>query len=225
MAIKELFRDVRADLNRMDKDTFFPQWLRAAEYRINNVLRDRRMVTRAILPITETTFPVPEDFLEAESMSIQSAAFGNVPGEKRGTLQYVPTEMVDDDVDTWRPFYNSQHPRFFTTHGRFIELVRWQAPAEINFQIQLYYFAELPKLNPEVETSTNWFLDKAPHIYKNAMLHFGFLHLEEPETARNYLEMAAGEIEAINAISENMKHGTGPLIMRRPATRMGGRHS
>lgn len=214
---KTLFEDVAFDLNRMDKARFMPSWLRSAEMRINQILRVGDMVKRGLLEVTERNFAAPPDFLAIESFSVQGGTSPLAIGNAAGALLYAPAADVDSDVSGQ---YRTLKPRYFTRRGNFFELMRWNSGEA--FQLQLYYFASLPPLTKD--ESTSWLLEKAPHIYKNAMLHFGFLHLEESGTAADYMAMVANEIAGMNEVYTAEKTSAGPLIPR-PVPRSGWRHS
>lgn len=215
----QLFSDLASAVNRQDKIDLMPSWLSSAEFRLNNLLRDREMVTRAIMQVTDLVFATPPDFLEADTMSIQAGTVNGVPSDRKGALFYVPPSEVDNDTENT---FVTDNPHWFTTRGKYIELVGWRA-LNIDFQVQLYYYAKLPKLvNDE---STNWLLDQAPHLYENAMAHFAYQHLHEWDLADKMLQMVAAECASMNERTQSMKYGTGPLIKRPPAQRMGGRHS
>lgn len=211
MTRAELLALAAEEINRQDKTSKLPGWLASAEFRINNLLRDRRMVQRALLPIpADGYFTTPNDFLEADSLAIQNYNLVNgflKPGSKIGTPRYVSAEAVDENPDG----YVTPFPGWFTTRGQFIELVGWSSPKPI--QAQLFYFAKLPKLIND--TDTNWLLEEAPHIYVNAIAHFGFKHLEEDERATMLLQEVAAELQAMTDRSAEMKTLAGPLIAQR----------
>lgn len=212
-----LFAEVAKELNRQDKLEFLPSWLTSTEFRVNQLLRDRRMIERAILRVDTNEFPVPDDFLETESLSIQDGSLFPAFGAKAsGALFYTPPDQLDSDPKA----FVTESPHWFTVRGRYMELAGWRVSTP--FQVRLFYYAELrPLLNDD---STNWLLEKAPHIYRHGMLHFGFQHLEEYDVANNFLTTMVTEIQGINEIAKATKHGNGPLIMR-PSQKLGGRHS
>lgn len=206
---EELFAAVAADLNREDKMDRLPQWLESAEFRINAALRDERMVKRAVLEITETTFPVPPDFIEPQTTTIRHHITDPVrPGEVVGAAKYMPPDQIDDGWST--PLPNAPRgPLWYTMRGRNFELGNWNA--EGPFQVDLWYYANLMKL---VEpTDTNFLLTIAPHIYVDAMSHFGFRHLQEFDNADRCLVSMTAEIQFLNDKNEATKF-KGPLIAR-----------
>lgn len=214
-----LFSELAEEINRQDKEHLMPTWLIGAEFRLNNLLRDREMIARAILQVTERVFPGPPDFLEAESLSIQDGTINGVPNTKRGSLFYIPATEVDNDTDNR---FVTASPQWFTTRGsKYIELVGWTGTGD--FQVQLYYYAKLPALTED--NHTNWLLDSAPHLYKSAMKYFAYTDLEEYTIADRFLAATAAECQAMNDRSQAMKYGTGPLIRRPNPVRFGGRHS
>lgn len=206
-----LFTAVLEDTNREDKADRLPEWLASAEFRINLALRDERMIKRAVLEITETTFPVPPDFIAPKgNLSIRKHLSDPIrPGEVVGALAYFPSDQIDNGLANPSSAF-PRPPRWFTKRGRNIELGGWNSPGP--FQIDMWYYAELPKLT--ADDSTNWLMEKAPHVYKDAMLHFAFLHLQEFDTADRCLMRMTAEIQFMNDKAEENKHGDGPLIMR-----------
>lgn len=212
MTRAELFAQVADEINRKDKTDRIPGWLSSAEFRINNLLRDRRMVQRAILPLDSGYFTTPSDFLEAESLSVQHRNLVDdtlQPGGRIGTPKYVSADVYDDTPADY--VCTPAFPKWFTTRGAYIELVGWISTQPI--QAQLFYYAKLPKLTADV--STNWLLDEAPHIYVYAIAALAFQHLEEYDTAQRHLEMVSAECQAMNDRTQEMKTLSGPLIKQR----------
>jgi hypothetical protein len=217
----QLYASVKFELNRQDRDQFFDEWLASAEFRINKLLRAREMIQRATVVITETLFPLPSDFIAIDSVGLRIAgANQNDIGRRAGTLRYIPIDAINSGSAELP--YPGTTPGWFTVRGREIELGPWNNSAA-NYQIDLSYFANLPKLI--ANDSTNWLLTQAPHIYRNAMLHFGFNSLMEYDTAGAMMTNVITEIQMMNDAAEAEKMAAGPLIMARPARKMGGRNS
>lgn len=213
----QLFAEVLADCNREDKADRLPGWLASAEFRINNKLRDQRMVQRAVLEITEMVFPVPPDLIAPKSMSIRVASVTpGSPGDIVGGALYIAADMLDNGLAD-PAVYEPRGPRFFTMRGRSIELGNWNLAGE--YQVDLWYYANLPVLDSD--TSTNWLLTVAPHIYKDAMLHFAFLHLQEFDTSDRCLVRMSAELDFLNEQNKELLQGSGPLIQR-PTPGFGG---
>lgn len=220
MTRAELFASVLDDLNREDKANKCPEWLASAASRINMFLRDERMVKRAIMPITETLFALPPDYLQQKSIALRNGTLTTpiTPGSHAGGLQYIPADDLDSGIA--RLPFPATKPVWYTIRGREIELGAWNGSNP--YQVDLFYYAELPVLSQD--TDTNWLLTKYPQIYKNAMLHFGFNHLLEYDTASGFMSSVMAEIQTLNDNAEKEKYGSGPLVMSAPR-RIGGRRS
>lgn len=220
----ELYTSVLSSLNRDDEPPErLDEWLVSATFRINQLLRANEQVIPATLPVTETLFPVPDNFLEYKSLSILSGvstdtATAQLTGNTLGELQFFPA--VDVDGGRLPTFYPNNRPRWFTQRGRFIELGPWVG--DTAYTVRLWYYAELPVLREA--TDTNWLLSKAFHIYKNAMLHFGHNHYLEFDTASGYMGSVMAECQQMNENAKMAQYGAGPLIMA-PARKLGGRRS
>lgn len=207
---QELFRQVLSDLNRLDKGDMLPGWLESAEFIIHENLRHERMVKHAVLPVTETVFPVPPNFIDAHgNISIRAGSDPTSPGPILASLRYMPSDQVDDkegEPDAWDP----RGPLWYTLKGRNIVLAGWNKSGP--FLVDMWYYGKLDKLPND--TSSNWLLDEANHIYKDAMLYFGFRHLQEFDTADRHLASAVGFISKMNDNAEKRKAGSGALIAR-----------
>lgn len=209
----ELFASVLRDLNREDKEPYLAEWLTSAEFRINAALRIDDMIKRTVTDLDEKLISPPIDFVAVKQLSLLLGS-GIVPGTRAGDLGYMPSNLFDEGN-----YELQSRPTFYTTRGKVFEFIGWTGPGP--YQLDMRYYAELPKL-PNDE-STNWFLDKAPHVYREAMLHFGFRHLKEYDTANTCLTTMTQEITFLND-QDQQKQIAGPLVMR-PPRKLGGRHS
>ena len=208
---QQLFTEVASDINRLDKADRMPGWLASAEFLINETLRDDRMVKHSVLPITERNFPVPPNFLEAQGeLQIREGADPSLPGKVLASLRYMSaTEVADGwgEPDPWDP---PRGPYWYTVRGREYQLAGWNFDRA--YLVDLYYFGTLDTLPND--NSSNWLLTAAPHIYKEGMKHFAYIHLEEPEMADRALGNMTGAISLLNNNTEKRKTPQGPLIRR-----------
>lgn len=227
MTRAELRQAVADGLNRKDliASPITKGWIASATTRINTMLRHRAMMKHKIIAVDKPIFALPGDFLEAQSMSVNRDIPGGTirPGAARGPLEYAPAAeirtMASESLmrDDWCG------PRWFTTHGLNMEVAPWKNDGERSYQADLWYFAKI--VLPDDDDATNFFLTDYPHVYINACMTYGHRFLLEPGMAMGYEQIFAAEIQAINDAEENARIGRGPLIMRPPTRRLGGRHS
>lgn len=225
MTRAELRQAVADGLNRKDLMTspITNGWIASATTRINTMLRHRAMMKHKIIAVQSHIFALPNDFLEAQSLAINRAVNGGTitPGAARGPLEYAPpAEIRTMAADSLR-MDNWCGPRWFTTHGLNMELAPWKDERE--YQADLWYYGKIV-LGAE-DTATNFFLNDYPHVYINACMTYGHRFLLEHDTAMGYEQIFAAEIQAVNDAEENARIGRGPLIVRPPTRRLGGRHS
>lgn len=208
-------------LNRKSLTTVANTWITSATTRINTTLRHRAMLAHKVLPVTGRVFAAPADFIEAETARLNREPGGGeiVTGAPVGELVYAPpSEITGMAANASRA---SLAPKYFTTHGLQFELAPWRAERE--YQMDLWYYRKLSLLN--VDSATNFFLTEFPHVYLNAVMAFGHRFLLEHDTALGYEAIFGAEIQAINDAEAAAKHGNGPLIVRPPSRRIGGRFS
>jgi hypothetical protein len=211
-----LFSAVLRDLgNREDKADFLPEWLTSAEFRINSALRVDDMVKRSVTSLAETLISPPSDFIAPKQATLRKGS-GALPGVLSGQLVYMPSDIFDSGE-----YVIGTQPIFYTQRGKVLEFAGWTDSVG-PWQLDLRYYAELPKL-PE-DGSTNWLLEKAPHIYRMAMMYFGYQNMQEFDNANNILVTITQEIQFMNDQNDKNQYGSGPLIMR-PPRKIGGRHS
>lgn len=215
----QIFADVLADINREDKADRLPGWLSDAENIINQSLRVEQMLTRATLDLSEMVFKVPPDFLAPKSITVRSGVTGDtVLGTPKNPLNYIPADQLENGWAT--PVEPGINPRWYTIRGHEIEMGGWTAPGP--FQIDMRYYGRIPPLS--LDTSSNWLSIEHTTLYKNAMKHFAFQHLQEFAVADRFMGLAVAQIQEMNDKNDEKKYGAGPLIAR-PARRIGGRHS
>lgn len=206
----QLFKDVASDINRLDKGALMESWLSSAEFLINETLRDDRMIKHSVLPITERNFPAPPNFLEAQgTLSIRLGSDPTAPGEVVTTLKYMPPDQTGDgwgNPDPWHP----RGPLWYTVRGREYQLTGWNIDQP--YLVDLWYFGVIDKLPND--NSSNWLLDYAPHVYREAMKHFAYINLEEFELSDRSLGNMSGAISVLNNNTEKRKTSGGPLIQR-----------
>lgn len=227
MTRAELRQAVADGLNRKDlmSSPITNGWIASATTRINTMLRHRAMMKHKIIAVQSHIFALPPDFLEAQSVAINRDVSGGIitPGAPRGPLEYAPPAEIRTMAEDSLRRENWCGPRWFTTHGLNMELAPWKNDGQQNYQTDLWYYAKI--VLPAADDATNFFLTDYPHVYINACMTYGHRFLLEHDTAMGYEQIFAAEIQAINDAEENARIGRGPLIMRPPTRRLGGRHS
>lgn len=206
-------------LNRQDLSAVADTWITSTTTRINTLLRHRSMLKHAVLEVTDAVFAAPPDFIEAESVRVNTSPAGGAiaPGTARGVLVYAPPSQITEMSALAQ--HEGCHPEFYTMHGLQFELAPWRDAGP--YQIDLWYYAKLTL--PVSDAATNFFLDEYPHVYLNGVMTFGHRFLLEPDAAMGYEALFGAEIQAINDSEGEAKIGQGPLIVPPRGRSIGGR--
>jgi len=146
----DLLAAVASWADRTDLTSVIPDFVTAAESRINRDLRVRRMVTNTTLTTTSgtQTLALPTDYLEAENLTLS----GTSPP---GALSVITPELMDRKYPA---NYQTGQPVVYTTVGS--NLILGPTP-DGAYALSLDYYQRLGLAS----SSTNWVMTYNPMVY------------------------------------------------------------
>jgi hypothetical protein len=157
MTYAELKSAIADFLNRQDLTSVIPTFIQLAEASINRTVRHRRMLSRATATLTTQFTDLPDDFLEAKNIQINS--------EPITPLSFVTMEHAD--LLRAGIYQSAGKPKYYTLVGDTIEVV---PNPDAEYTIELSYYARVPVLSEAAPT--NWLLDNSPDAYLyGALIH------------------------------------------------------
>jgi hypothetical protein len=187
---------IAPDLIRLAEDMFNYGYGKEGEALYMPPLRTRDMETRATITAESEYIAVPEDFLEARSMT--------VTGSPEDSLHYSTPQQFADAASS----QTGGTPQTYTiVDGSF----RF-GPSPASSGIELIYFAKVPALTSEAPT--NWLMTKLPTAYLyGALFHSGPYIGDEAASAR-WFGMCSAVIKSYQRQDRISRYGGASLVMR-----------
>lgn len=170
-------------LNRSDLTTIIPDFITAAEARLNARIRTRDMEVIASVTFDASgEYTLPADYLEWRSLSINSTPTAR------------PEFTEPDSAEFMYKFRPNSPSQYFTIIGTKIKL----QPSYTGTGTFVYY-GKIASLS--VGSPTNWLLTKAPDVYLYATLVEGAFYLKDETAAVGYtqkLETALDNLQMVD---------------------------
>jgi hypothetical protein len=190
---------IAPDLIRLSEDMFNYGYGVEGEALYMPPLRTRDMETRATITADQEYMAVPDDFLEARSMT--------VTGSPEDSLHYSTPQQFADAASS----YTSGTPQTYTiVDGSF----RF-GPAPTSSSIELIYFAKIPALTEDDDT--NWLLTKLPTAYLYGALFQSSVYTGNPEDdarGAQWFRMCAAILKSYQRQDRMSRYGGASLVMR-----------
>lgn len=195
--LTELTASVADWLNRADLSSRVPDFIALAEADLNSKLRVQQMVKTKTAVLSSTRYPLPSDWLEAHSITVDQT--------RNSRLQYAPP---DELYRIREEMSHIKYPTHYSLWGGNIEV----APVNADVTVQMSYYARLTGLS--ATNPTNWLLTLRPDAYLyGALVHAAPYLVEDERTA----VWAAGYANAINSLNDadtKARFSGAPLVRR-----------
>lgn len=183
-------------LNREDLTTQIPRFIQLFEAEVDRRLRVRAMMVRADARSDEGYVPVPSDFLEAYTLTIES----DTP---QPPLTYVP---LAERARVKALYPASADTRHYTIIGDTFELI---ADPPDDLDLELIYYARVPALSGS--NTTNWLLTRAPDFYLYGSLLHSATFLKDDERVPLWLGAVDRVFDQLHMESERDMRPRGSL--------------
>jgi hypothetical protein len=144
-------------LNRQDLTSVIPTFIQLAEASINRTVRHWRMLSRATATVDSQFTDLPDDFLEAKNIQLNSNPIT--------PLSFVTMEHAD--LLRAGRYQTEGTPKYYTLVSDTIEVI---PIPDAEYTIELSYYAKVPTLSESV--TSNWLLENSPDAYLyGALVH------------------------------------------------------
>jgi len=174
-------------LLRQDLTAVIPTFIELAETALNRSIRHRRMIARATNNFDEHFLELPDDFLEAKNVQINS--------DPVGTLKYVTLEHAD--LLRSNRYRSPGQPQYYTIVGNTLE----STPIpDGDYQVELTYYTKLPVLT-DLQPS-NWLIATHPDLYLYGALLHSAPYLKNDERVPVWDGLYQRTVRDVNADSE-----------------------
>lgn len=182
-------------LDRSDLTAVIPEFIRAAESRINRELRSSLQDKRTTLTTTpgDDYVSLPSDFREIRSMSVASTP--------PRTLEFITMSELE------KSFTVGGEPSVFTIVGTEARIA--PSPSQAT-TLNLYYVSDLVALDQD--SDTNALLVKHPDLYYLGALSDAYGYLMDEQRAEFYLQKARDTIFQVNADEATTKFPNGMVL-------------
>ena len=196
MNYTELKASVADFLNRQDLTAVIPTFITLAEADLNRNVRHRSMLARSTASLDTQFTELPEDFLEAKNIQLNSSPVIS--------LRYVTQEHAD----LVRAQYATGTPKYYTIVGDTIEVV----PVPDSEQtIELVYYRRIPKLDTY---ETNWLSETYPDAYLYGALLQAAPYLKDDERIGVWGSLYSKVLTDLNFSSDRAEVSGSALVMR-----------
>lgn len=197
MNYTELKTAVGDFLNRQDLTSVIPTFVELAETDINRTIRHRSMLTRATATLTNQFTGLPDGFLEAKNVQLNSNPVVS--------LEYVSI----DQADKLRASYPTGQPKWYTIVGDEIEVV---PVPDASYTIELVYYKKPTPLSSS--NLTNWVLDNHMDVYLYGALMHSAPYLKNDERVSVWGTLYKAAIADLNLASDKSEYSGSPLKMK-----------
>ena len=196
MNYTELKASVADFLNRQDLTAVIPTFITLAEADLNRNVRHRSMLARSTASLDTQFTELPEDFLEAKNIQLNSSPVIS--------LRYVTQEHAD----LVRAQYATGTPKYYTIVGDTIEVV----PVPDSEQtIELVYYRRIPQLDVY---ATNWLSETYPDAYLYGALLQAAPYLKDDERIGVWGSLYSKVLTDLNFSSDRAEVSGSALVMR-----------
>jgi hypothetical protein len=187
---------IAPDLIRLAEDMFNYGYGTEGESLYMPPLRTRDMETRASMTVSSEYVAVPEDFLEARSMTVS--------GSPEDSLHYSTPQQFADAASS----FSSGVPQTYTiVDGSF----RF-GPSPSGSEVELIYFAKVPALTSD--DPTNWLLTKLPTAYLYGSLFHAGPYIGDDASAAKWFGMCSAVLKSYQRQDRISRYGGASLVMR-----------
>lgn len=197
----DTYADLQADIadwiNRADLTARVPKFIRLAEAHMDTVLRIRDQVAIVSLTATDGQAALPADFAEVLTL------FDATRGKK---LEYLPPA---DALAAEQMGAEQQATDFYTIVGNTIRLIPRLTGAST---LSLAYYARLPELS--VGNTTNWLLQRAPHLYLYGALVHTAPFLKDDSRVAVWADFYQRGLDDLRLDNERAEFNGSPLKIR-----------
>lgn len=197
-------REAVADwLMRKDLEAQIPQFIRLAEAELDKVLRTREMIRRSRTIAEDQYITLPGDWRKAKN--VQRVADNLALGL-----------MAFDEIDKYRADVKAgrrpnRGPEFYALVGDTLELAPSPSP-EAPSEIEMIYYAKVPRLQGEVDTS--WLLRDYPELYLYGALVHSAPFLKDDERLAVWQTLYQQAVMAANQSDADARFSGAPMQRR-----------
>ncbi len=187
-------------LNRMDLATSIPAYIALCEAEVNgdDRFRTQDAIVRATASASQSYLPLPGDYLSMQNIRVVASP------------PFDPLEFISpNQVDNYRGRYQvAGVPRKYTILGQQIEFL--PAP-DLTYTIEMSYYGRLP---PLATNSTNWLLQKYPHIYLYGTLLQAAPYLKDDQRVALWQGMYEAAATKLEVATDRAKYSGSTIKMR-----------
>lgn len=199
MTYSELKSAIADFLNRQDLTSVIPTFIQLCEADLNRSVRHRLMLTRATATLDTPFTALPNDFLEAKNVQLNS--------EPVTSLQYVTMEHAD--LLRAGLYQTSAKPKYYTLVGNTLEAV---PNPDNEYTIELVYYKQIPALSDS--NTSNWLLASYPDVYLYGALMQAAPYLKDDERIAVWGPLYRQFISDLNLSSDKAEVSGARLVMR-----------
>ena len=185
-------------LNRQDLTAVIPTFVTFCEADINRKLRHRKMIARATAVLDEQYTALPDDFLEAKNIQLNS--------EPPVSLKYVTLEHAD--LLRSGIYSSAGEPKYYTLLGSSLEAV---PTPDGEYTIELAYYQSFTALAEDADT--NWLLTNHPDVYVYGTLVHSAPYLKDDERIAVWVGLYEKAMSDLKTESETAEFSGSALRM------------
>ena len=199
MTYAELKSAIADFLNRQDLTSVIPTFIQLAEASINRTVRHRRMLSRATATLTTQFTDLPDDFLEAKNIQLNSNPVT--------PLSFVTLEHAD--LLRSGMYQTEGKPKYYTLVADTIEVV---PVPDTEYTIELTYYARITPLSDAV--TSNWLLDNSPDAYLYGALVHSAPYLKDDSRIPVWVGLFEKSLSDLKAETERSEFSGSSLVQR-----------
>lgn len=190
-------------LNRADLTDLVPNFVTLAEAQFNRQLRVRDMQVRAEATSILEFLPLPADFLEAYSLTLNST-----DAAPRWPLKYISKK----EADATKSYQQTGPVESYTILDGAFELIP-APPGSVD--LILTYYAKIPALSTVLQT--NWLITKSPDLYLASTILQAAPYLNDQVRLQTWSAIRSEIMGGMALESERAMRPTTQLIARVPS--------
>lgn len=187
-------------LNRSDLTSVIPTFISLSEAKFNRVLRTRQMIKRATATIDTQYFAMPDDFLEAKKLVLNTNPLSVV---EFATAEFLDTQRANTYIAPGKP-------KLFGVIGTQFEVV---PSPDASYTGELTYYGKISALSDS--TTSNWLLAYAPDLYLYGALVQAAPYLRDDERIATWGQFYTSAIEDITVADQRASVATTPVVRAR----------
>lgn len=178
-------------LNRADLTARIPDFITLAEADLNRTLRVRDMIVRATATISTQYTPLPTDYLQAETLQINTTTVARTHELVFKTPEQMRLERV-------RLYSLPGEPRIFTSLGLLLEV---GPTPDQPYQSEMAYYQRIPALS----IGPNWLIAKNPDLYLYAALMHSAPYLQDDQKLQTWVAAYDRILARVESEDDNAK--------------------